>query len=177
MLNKKGVLQQTYLIVGIIVGLIIIGGFVIALIPYISDTITDSNPPFDITISPDYINEGQYDEFNFKFTLTMLSGRNITFLKLAKSNVIVDRVDKNPQTKVSKNINWDKDYDDNYVFYKGSNSFGFSRKLDAEGSLWGCDNCFMVEQFPYKFTFTFTYSEDGGEEKPLILEKIIPIVG
>lgn len=172
--GKKGRLEQVYWIVGIIVGFIVIVGVLSPIWIKILDKITDT-PPFDIIITPDYINEGQYDKFDFKFTLNIDPNRNITSLKLTESNVIVDRQGKNSQTKVSNNILWEKTSNrGEYIFYK--ESYYSSSKLEAEGSLWGCNNCFMVEEFPYKFTFTFIYSEDGGEEKPLILEKIIPII-
>lgn len=143
---------------------------------------SDEGDPFNITITPSFIEEGPYTGYNnfpeqipITFTLNLNKDKNITYIKLDQNAVIIDRKDKTSQTKVST-ISWTNKHDYDPIFYKDSNSYSFSESLKAEGKLWGCQNCFMGEDRPYIFTFPITYVEDGGSKQVYSVKVEFPIV-
>ena len=132
-----------------------------------SQNIQNNEAPFSISISPSFIEEKQsegYNDIPIKFTLTLNPNKNITSLGLKEDNILVDRVNRTAQTKVSS-IRWTKTSSSSYVFLKETYTNPYSNTLTAEGYLWDCPNCFIGEDHPYTFTFTFTYSEEGGPPK------------
>ncbi|HDZ61438.1 MAG TPA: hypothetical protein ENH46_07025 [Candidatus Pacearchaeota archaeon] len=177
-----GKLNKVSLIIGILAGIAIVLTFLITLIfPNIPSG--DKGEPFKISVTPSFINEGQYTDYNgapskvpLKFTLTINSNRNITYLELKEDAVIVDRKNKNSQTKYANSIAWTKKASSGYVFYRGSSNIGYSNSMGAEGWLWGCQNCFMGENSPYVITFNFIYTEDSGTKQSYPVTIKIPIV-
>lgn len=184
MISQKK-LKKIHLILYILVAMTIILPFFISGIIHLGKVIPGPNPkpPFEISVEPSFIPEGQYTDYNgfpgevpFKFTLTINPNINITYLKLKEDAVIVDRENKNSQTKYANSINWEKTADREHIFYLGSSNLGHSNSLNAEGWLWGCQNCFMGEYAPYVFTFNFIYAEDSGTKQPYPATIKIPII-
>ncbi|MDP3026752.1 MAG: hypothetical protein Q8N63_03520 [Nanoarchaeota archaeon] len=180
-------LYAIYLIVGILVGLGIIFGYIHNL-PPIPPT-PDNSPPFYISINPlsipagDYYNSAGYynsnDQYTYlTFTLTPNKNRNITHLELSKNSVIVERENRTTQ-KVSS-INWDNAYNsyNDYVFYFDSSTYYTSTldTLTAKGHLNGCQNCFNDKDYPYFFTLNFIYAENNSAKKPYSVTIPFPIV-
>src|SRR3989344_7324846 len=98
--------------------------------------------PFDVIIDPSFINEGQYSNgVPIILKVTNFYENNITFLQL--SDVIIDRLNKNEQTQVANQIQWDSGgiYNNNYIFYYSRSEFS-NNQLTANGVLPGCNNCY-----------------------------------
>lgn len=134
----------------------------------------EDRSPFEVIVTPKSIQEGQYEK-GLEITVTILNrdNRNITFLELTQENVILDRLNKTEQTKVSS-INWEESKPSLIIYEKAMYGRPFE-KIPIKGKLWGCENCFMGENSPYKITFTFKYKEEGNPIKFESIEKIIPI--
>ena len=169
-------------ILAVILGLILTALLIVVTLPQAGKVIGDTIPKrgsIYISLEPQYINEGQYDEIPIKIILSVEKDRNITYLELKKDNIIIDREGKNSQTKVAKNIwNWKGDYNDLSVFYCKSGGYLScgKRTMESTAKLRGCKNCFMGEEFPYVFTFIIKYSEGGGIIKTITKEVKIPII-
>ncbi|MBR9702211.1 hypothetical protein GOV13_04800 [Candidatus Pacearchaeota archaeon] len=141
-----------------------------------SDLVAPKSLPFEIEISPDYFDEGNWEynqnhEIPFLIELKEKFGRNITYLKLPKDSFQVFRKDGGLGKPTSR-VNWEDSRSDTLISM-GSNSF--SSDFKAEGEMAICQNCFIGTSYPYAFTFTISYKEDGGELKSEIFEEIIPI--
>jgi len=140
------------------------------------DLVRPKSLPFEVRLSPEYFDEGNWEynqgyEIPFSIELTKKSGRNITYLELSKDSFQVSRKDEG-LNKPSSRVNWKDSRSDNLITI-GSNSF--SSDLKAEGSMDICQNCFIGTNYPYAFTFTIFYKENGGELKSKTFEEIIPI--
>jgi len=181
--------QKIIVTISIILGILltIIGILAFFKINTIDDLIpngVNTSPPLTISIEPSFIEEGQYTDFNnipqqivIKFTLTVNPDKNITYIELNQNSVIIDRKDKTSQTKVSS-IYWTDIADNSHVFYYAPYSsyyYPISKSLEAEGKLWGCQNCFMGEDHPYTFTFNFIYAESDNYKKPYSVTIELPI--
>ncbi|MEN7982688.1 MAG: hypothetical protein ABFQ65_04545 [Nanoarchaeota archaeon] len=132
--------------------------------------------PFTLTISPESINEGQYEEKDFTFNLKLNSKINITSFRLIEDNLILDRLNKNSQTKIAKNFyNW-KPRNNNYIISCSKNTLSgkCNQNYEFSATLMGCNNCFYGSSFPYQLTYTITYTEDN-EEKMFSDKILIPI--
>ncbi|MCA9485730.1 MAG: hypothetical protein KC506_02715 [Nanoarchaeota archaeon] len=180
MLSKK--LKSVYTFLGILVAItILLAFFGIKGDDFIPKG--NKEDPFRIFIEPSFIEEGQYTDIRgypqyigLKFKLVPNENLNITYIEVKESSIVIDREGKSPQTKISSNIKWNKNYND-YVFYYSYETY-FSRQisLEVEGSLWGCQNCFMGEKYPYIFTFPITYSIDDGAKQVYNVVVKLPIV-
>lgn len=131
--------------------------------------------PFQISISPSSINEGQYEKFDKKllFTITIIPNfnLNITSFELSRNNIIVDRLNKNSQTAFSERfcISDSSHPDCYYDFLFQCPSYSWhhencNKKYEASVVLEGCQNCFYGSSFPYQITFTINYAEDGDKK-------------
>ncbi len=135
--------------------------------------------PFDVIIEPNFINEGQYDNgVPITLKVTNVYENNITLLRLSDSDVLIDRLNKNEQTQVANQIQWDYGdmYNRNYIFYYSRSGFSGNNQLIIKGILQGCRNCFMGENSPYEFTFTFQYQKGNGQITPYIIKKPFQII-
>jgi len=126
--------------------------------------------PFQISVSPNSINGGQWDEYPFIVEIIPNSQLNITSFELQKENLIIERLNKNSQTMVSSGFCLDNKYssypDCNFDFYFKCPSYSWgnencNKKYEKSLILRGCQNCFYGSSFPYQFTFNIIYSEDG----------------
>jgi len=178
-------LKKINLILCILVAITILLTFLLKMILGAGHIIPDPNPkpPFEVSVDHPVIPEGQYTDYNgfpgkvpLKFTLTINPNKNITYLELKESAVIVDRENKNTLTKYATSINWEKTADKEHIFYRDSSNLWNSNSLKAEGWLWGCQNCFMGEYAPYIFTFNFIYAENSGTKQSYPITMKIPIV-
>jgi len=134
-------------------------------------------PPFDVVIEPNFINEGQYDNgFPITLKVTNVYENNITLLRLSDSDILIDRLNKNEQTQITNYIDWDRNWQNrDHIFYYSRSEFSGNNQLITKGVLRGCRNCFMGEKSPYEFIFTFQYKKGDGQITPYIIKKIIPI--
>jgi hypothetical protein len=171
-------------VIGVIVALVVIVGGLLAIfgfdsIPELIGDVTNNPPssiPFTIEISPSYFDEGNYDSYDeilFSIELIKKSNRNITYLELSKENFKVSRKDEGLNKPTSK-VNW-KDSRSETILSINSHSYYSSSNLKAEGEMNLCQNCFIGTDYPYIFTFTIYYKEDGGELKSETFEEEIPI--
>ena len=132
--------------------------------------VSNSQEPFKISISPNSINEGQYENIPFTITIIPNSQLNITSFELPKTNLIVDRLNKNSQTSVSQGFCLTPQYssyiDCNYdsLFNCPTSSWdnnNCNKRYETSVALVGCPNCFYGSSFPYEVTFNIIYSESG----------------
>jgi hypothetical protein len=147
----------------------------------ITDNITgnpiNTDNPFIIELSPTYFDEGnynyQYDEIPFSIDLIKKFGRNITYLELSKDNFKVSRKDGG-LNKPTSQVNW-KDSRSDILISINPSGYYSSSNLKAEGEMSLCQNCFIGDNYPYVFTFTIYWKEDGRELKSEIFNVEIPI--
>lgn len=174
--------------IGVILTLILIVGGILALAGYKSipdlwydvtgGNNVDDSIPFRVNLSPEYFDEGNYESYNkipFSIEINQITGRNITYLELSKSNFKASREDGN-LNKPTSYVNW-KDSNSNNVF-----SFSYSENyhnqlssLKSEGQMSLCQNCFIGTDYPYIFTFTVYYKENNGVLKSKTFNEIISI--
>jgi hypothetical protein len=140
--------------------------------------------PFEITITPSYFSEGFYtynDKFPISITINEKVGRNITYLELTKENFRVSRKDTGLNKPVSRQILWDYNSGSKDILLFGNENPSFagsyfgSFPLKATGNILSCENCFIGTQYPYIFTLTIHYKEDGEEIKQETITKEIPL--
>ncbi len=130
----------------------------------------------DLILEPRYINEGSYNEIPIKITIP-INEKNISYLRLSKSNIVINRLNKNEQTKTSSLYKWgDYSKNEDAIYYSEPSTIGFTRNLTSFAYLWGCDNCFMGENSPYQFIFTIQYQKNNGPLQVVVIEKTIPII-
>jgi hypothetical protein len=178
----KGIIIIVSVIITILLGLLALGGF--KSIPDVIKSIPKINSdPFQISISPNTINEGQYDNLVFTISIVPNSQLNITSFELRRSNLIIDRLNKNQQTAVTSRFCLNNDYypkedcNSEYIFscnsggYYGCNNIN-SKKIKLEG----CTNCFYGSSFPYEFTFNILYSVNSGTKQTFTKTVEIPIL-
>ncbi len=173
--------------IGIILALILIIGGLLGLLGYksIPDLIknfpSQNSEPFIIKISPEYFDEGNYDNSDkipFSIEITRKAGKNITFLELSKSNFKVSRDDEG-LNKPTSQVNW-KNTNDQIFSFSYSNPYpnypysSFST-IKSQGEMSTCKNCFIGNDYSYIFTFTIYYKENGGQLTSQPFKKIIPI--
>jgi hypothetical protein len=149
-----------------------------------SDINTPKSVPFDITLTPEYFNEGNFgysDNFPISITIAKKEGRNITYLELSKENFKISRKDSGLNKPVAQQLSWDYNYNSLDIISYGyenpalTSSSSSSFPLSAKGNLQGCPNCFVGASYPYIFTLTIYYRENGGETKHESFEQIVPI--
>ena len=172
--------------IGIIVGLVIIVGglltiFGFASLPDLWDNVSDKkNLPFEIKLSPEYFDEGNYDNYYkipFSIEINKKTRSNITYIELSEENFKVSRKDEDLNKPTSR-VNWKSSRSDKIISFGNLNpsytSYPFS-KTKAEGEMSLCQNCFIGTEYPYLFTFTIYYKEGSGELKSETFNEIIPI--
>jgi len=134
--------------------------------------------PFEITVSPNFIEEGIYKEgVLLTFAIIPNEDMNITSLQLLEKNVIINRLDKTEQTQVAT-INWKNTKNGDYIIYENIEPSRYIQKIQTKeitGLLYGCENCFMGKTHTYEFTFTLQYKENEGALITKIIKISIPI--
>ena len=137
---------------------------------------TKDAPIIDLILEPDHINEGQHQEgIQIKLTISNVNKHNITSVRLSKNDVIIDRLSKDDQTRVSTYVRWnDQGYQDYVLNYPGQYS-SMPSTIATSGILQWCPDCFMGESSPYTFTFTVYYSQNNGPIVPTIIKRQINI--
>ncbi len=166
-------------ILGIILTIIlIIGGFIAILNFFGINSFRDipsipNSDTFQISISPSSINEGQYDKgYPFEIIITPNSQLNITYFELKKSNILIDRKNKNTQPAISSGFCITQNYypapdcyfDSFFSCSTLSSSYypeNCNKQYSVSVILSGCPNCFYGSSFPYQITFNIVYSVDN----------------
>lgn len=158
---------------------------VLIFLPQIKTNFPKTNPfantPFTVKLSPQYFDQGSYnynyDKIPFSIEINKKVGTNITYLKLSKENFKVSRRDGGLDKPMS-DVNWKNSRSNDIVSYGSLNqnylSYGYF-PLKAEGKMNLCENCFIGTAYPYLFTFTIYYKENGKESKSKTFNEVIPI--
>ena len=166
----------------IIAGIGLLITFIIYL-PQIKENMPDVNRdnfPFTIKISPEYFDEGNYDyddKIPFSIEIAKKTGRNVTYAELSKVNFKISRKDEG-LNKPTSNVYWKNSKSDKILSFGSQNPSYYSyfpSILKAEGEMNSCSNCFIGTSYPYLFTFTIYYKENGGELKYETFDEIVPI--
>ena len=168
-------------IILIISGLLALGGYN-TIKDFFNNFNKDNSIPFTIKLSPEYFNEGNYDykdEIPFSIEIDKKYGRNITYLELPKESFKVSRKDEGLNKPVSQ-VNWEDSRSNKVITFGNLNSpynyYSYSSfPFKAEGEMFICKNCFIGTEYPYVFTFTIYYKEDGKELKSETFNEIISI--
>src|SRR3989344_2597366 len=168
-------------VLGIILTLILIATGLITIIdriPFPNPKPADNSGLIEMTLKPEFINEGVHKEIQLEINVPDLDKQNITYLTLSKNNIKVDRLNKNDQTEVATQIYWENTFSGyDWVFnYQSGTQYPSRTELNAKGKLYcPTNNCFFGKNSPYQLTFTIHYRIGEGSEIPITIKKELPI--